>query len=215
MAWEAALCPPGVPVRYGGDPAACARALVEAGAEGLVSWGCAGGLDPALAVGTVVMPTEVIDATGRRWATLAGASLPGLRLPLSTAPVVESPAVLTDRAAKRALHARTSAVAVDMESAAVMQVAHAHGLPALVIRVVLDAATTAVPEPWRRTIDENGELRPSAVMRAAVWPQYWPAAFRLAQGRRRVEASLAAVAALWPWTTDRLNASLTSPPIGG
>ena len=50
----------------GGSAAACgARALVDAGATALISWGMAGGLDPALACGTIFLPSEVISREGK------------------------------------------------------------------------------------------------------------------------------------------------------
>ena len=40
--------------------------LIDAGATSLVSWGLAGGLDPALEAGAVCVPREVIAADGSR-----------------------------------------------------------------------------------------------------------------------------------------------------
>ncbi|HZC87472.1 MAG TPA: hypothetical protein VE266_10795, partial [Steroidobacteraceae bacterium] len=42
-----------------------ARRLLDAGARALLSWGLAGGLDPSLTAGTVVLPREVISPEGR------------------------------------------------------------------------------------------------------------------------------------------------------
>ena len=43
---------------------AAARKVLSAGAEALVSWGSAGGLDPSLASGTVVIPDRIIGSDG-------------------------------------------------------------------------------------------------------------------------------------------------------
>jgi adenosylhomocysteine nucleosidase len=54
----------------GGDLAApAARRLVEAGASALLSFGLAGGLDPALRAGRVVLPSEVVSRDGIRMQT--------------------------------------------------------------------------------------------------------------------------------------------------
>src|SRR5882757_10103210 len=44
-----------------------ARALVDAGVASLMTFGMAGGLDPALAAGSVVLPCELIAADGARF----------------------------------------------------------------------------------------------------------------------------------------------------
>src|SRR5580692_1221626 len=47
--------------------AIAARRLIDAGATSLMSFGMAGGLDPALAAGSVVLPGEVISRSGERF----------------------------------------------------------------------------------------------------------------------------------------------------
>src|SRR5260370_41196824 len=49
-----------------------ARHLVDAGAAALMSFGLAGGLDPALSAGTVVLPTAVISRGGAHFLTSTG-----------------------------------------------------------------------------------------------------------------------------------------------
>ena len=62
----------GYPVRAGGGTpagaAAAARALIEEGATALVSFGLAGGLDPELRPGRVLIPS-IILADGETWRT--------------------------------------------------------------------------------------------------------------------------------------------------
>ena len=52
--------------------AIAARRLVDAGAAALMSFGFAGGLDPSLSAGSVVLPGEVISIDGVRFSTSAG-----------------------------------------------------------------------------------------------------------------------------------------------
>src|SRR5579859_7795360 len=89
MQTEAALLAPGsMIVCTGGRPAKAeqlARYLLEAGAEGLVSFGVAGGIDPRLAPGDLVIGTEV-DLGGaslkadEAWAKRLQNTLPKSRL---------------------------------------------------------------------------------------------------------------------------------------
>src|SRR5262249_18060079 len=49
-----------------------AAALIEAGATALASFGLAGGLDPALQAGAILLPAEVIGADGQAVSTAQG-----------------------------------------------------------------------------------------------------------------------------------------------
>jgi len=128
-----------------------AQALCTAGAQALLSFGMAGGLDPALRAGDVVLPAEVVTPQGGVYATAAqwraqlyeaarrSGGVSCGRLLTSDAPVLAP-------SAKAALFRECGAVAVDMESAAVAQVARGVGLPFMVLRAVIDAAAAGVPQ---------------------------------------------------------------------
>jgi adenosylhomocysteine nucleosidase len=149
----------------GGAAAALAACnLVAAGATSLVSWGMAGGLDPSLAAGKILLPDEVIAADGnsiataRRWREhLSVALLP--HRPLNGGKLLTSDAAITSVAAKAALFRATGAAAVDMESLYIAQVAQAHGLPFIAIRVLIDAAADAVSDAARAAADAGGQVR--------------------------------------------------------
>ena len=124
-----------------------AERLIDAGATSLVSWGLAGGLDPELEAGAVCLPREVIAADGSRSAHRAIlAGVPVMLLSLPVAPASPHDALLTAEHAlettadKGAARRATGACAVDMESSAVAQVADAHGVPFIAVRVIVDTA---------------------------------------------------------------------------
>jgi adenosylhomocysteine nucleosidase len=127
---------------------AAAQRLLESGAGALVSWGLAGGLDPALAAGAVLLPCEVLDARGTRFATAApwreslAAAFGG---PIISGTLLTSPTPLESVDAKRAAYLDSGAAAVDMESSAVAQVASSQGVPFMAVRVIVDTARDAVP----------------------------------------------------------------------
>jgi hopanoid-associated phosphorylase len=127
-----------------------ARALVEAGVSALMTFGMAGGLDPALKAGSVVLPCEMISADGTRfaasrsWRERVAAAVSPLRAVaegnlLTSAYAIDTPA---DKAA--AFH-DTGAAAVDMESAAVAEIASHHNLPFIAVRVIVDTAADTLP----------------------------------------------------------------------
>ncbi len=137
----------------GGTAAAeAARRLAEAGATSLVSWGLAGGLDPALGAGTICLPTLVIAADGSRlatdhhWRELVAAAIAARRVVVSGS-LLTSLRSIDDVAGKAAAFRETGAAAVDMESHAVGAVAASCKLPFIAIRVIVDTAHDALPDP--------------------------------------------------------------------
>jgi adenosylhomocysteine nucleosidase len=136
----------------GGAAAAVAtHALIEAGATALVSWGMAGGLDPALRAGTICLPTTVIAreglsfATDHHWRELVGAAI-AARRPVVDGKLLTCTQAIDDIAGKAAAFRDTGAVAVDMESIAIAEVAAGRGLPFIAIRVIVDTAGDALPK---------------------------------------------------------------------
>ena len=130
--------------------AAAARRLVLAGAGGLVSFGMAGGLDPTLCCGTVLLPETVAAMDGSGAAATAHAWRERLRVAMPPGCVIRGGTLLTSerpvgRAAKADAYRSSRACAVDMESAALAQVAGQAGLPFIVLRVVVDTAGDELP----------------------------------------------------------------------
>ena len=179
--------------------AAAARRLVDAGVAGLLSFGFAGGLDPSLSAGSVVCPTEIISGSGTRIATSA---IWRERLRVATAaprPLMGGPLLTRnapiDSVAGKALAFRdTGAVAVDMESLSVAEVAAAFGLPFIAVRVIVDTAADVLPRAVlaanRAGSFEMGRLL-GGLVRA---PAELGAVIRLAQRYRAAVRSLTAVA---------------------
>lgn len=173
-----------------------AQALISAGARALASWGMAGGLDPALPAGTVILPTEVLAPDGRVHRCEAG-----WRNRLNATIAARGGRLLTRAASvgsvedKAELFRTTGAVAVDMESAAIAGVAEQHGVPFLAVRVVVDSAGDVLPHAVRAAADSEGHLQIWRLIGAlALAPNELAPLIRLAQRYRAANRSLATIA---------------------
>ncbi len=154
--------------------AAAARRLVLAGATALASFGMAGGLDPTLICGAVLLPEEVAagagpetapSATSNDWRQRLRAALPasciagGGRLLTVDRPV--------GRNAKVDLWHRSRAAAVDMESAAIAAVAAQADRPFIALRVIVDTAADELP-PAVIAASAGGRLRTGRLLAGLV-----------------------------------------------
>jgi adenosylhomocysteine nucleosidase len=164
----------GLPVAIGGGTAsgaaAAARRMVQAGATGLISFGLAGGLDPGLRPGTVLIAAEVLcqrdrdartETNGMARAMCRFATDPRLssRLGGVTGHVVlGADMIVEDADTKRVLQQTTGAAAVDLESGAVARVAAEHGLPFAVLRAICDPAERNLPLAALIALDEHGAI---------------------------------------------------------
>ena len=146
-------------VRAGGGTSAgaelAARQLVGEGAQALVSFGLAGGLDSVLRPGALVVPTEIVDAgivfsadpaLAARFGGMTGHRLLGAE------------AVVTEAAAKQRAAQDNNAQAVDLESGAVARVATEYGLPFAVVRAICDPAERDLPPAALIALDQKGAI---------------------------------------------------------
>ncbi|HTS53177.1 MAG TPA: hypothetical protein VMH26_07885 [Burkholderiales bacterium] len=156
-----------------GNARAAAMTLTDTGVTALISWGSAGGLDPRLRAGDLILPVAVVSAAGRRFAVASDwraqvHALVSRQLEAQAGILLESPGPVTTPEQKRALFNRTGAVAVDMESAAVAEIAALRGLPFLAIRAVLDPASRAVPQSALMAVDGSGRVRVRALLHGVL-----------------------------------------------
>jgi adenosylhomocysteine nucleosidase len=129
---------------------AAARALVEARVSALMTFGLAGGLDPKLAAGSVILPSHLLAPDGTRlaaskvWRERVAAALRSSREIIEGTVLTSSVALKTPEE-KTAAFRDTGAVAVDMESFAVAEVAANNKLEFIAVRVIVDTAADTVP----------------------------------------------------------------------
>ena len=115
-----------------------------------MTFGMAGGLDPALKPGSVVIPRELISPDGARyaasraWREQVAAAVSAL-CAVSEGNLLTSTHAIQTPADKAAAFRTTGAAAVDMESVAVAEIAAKHNLPFIAVRVIVDTAADMLP----------------------------------------------------------------------
>jgi adenosylhomocysteine nucleosidase len=141
--------------------------------RGVISFGVAGGLDPSLKSGDIVVATEVRAGEARWLADLAlkedliaGFGLGRRRIVRGRLAGAEQ--VVADRHLKEALHLETGAAAVDMESHIAADYAARTGLPFAALRVVSDPAHRALPPLAMSAIKPNGDIDLRKVLRSVA-----------------------------------------------
>lgn len=164
----------------------------------VVSAGTCGALAPELGVGDLVIPESILGLAGERVNVTPGAHAAAVRrapeartgLMLTSAEVVAAPEAKAER------FQATGAIAVDLESAAVVAWASRRGCPALVVRAVSDTARQRLPADLVALVSPEGKLRAGrALALAFTHPTTIPHALGLGRGTGRALRSVARVIA--------------------
>jgi len=185
-----------------------AEALVDIGANALLSFGVAGGCNPDLPSGTVILATGIRDIssggggdilyTNRGWQRRIKSLLLGNVL-LEDALLASVSTPITDSTSKRQLFHDLGVAAVDMESAAAARVAIDAGIPFMALRVIVDTADTTLPAAALAGMSPDGTVRTGPIVQAILRrPQDIPGLVGIAMADSKARKSLkrsAAVAA--------------------
>ncbi len=189
-------------------------ALIAAGANALVSLGCAAGLAPACRPGSLIVPAELQSPQGEIFAVDPGwraaflAGTHGFFSPVfGTLAGVDG---IIERTEKHALHTLTGAVAADMESIAVARNARRRGLSMIAVRAISDGPEDALPMSVRSAVDAFGRARYGALFGTLVRrPGDVAALARLRAGFNSACSTLSQViertgpSLCCPWDNDR------------
>ena len=153
--------------------------LVKSGANLLISVGIAGGIDPDLVPGSVIIADSVIyacDSNSNQYSLGHKTSLLNAYKELETDPVLSNiiekslpfrswrgPIIgadipITRPEHKKEIFRKTSTLACDMESHVVGQVAVSAGIPFIVIRVISDPSNRHIPFAAISCIKSTGQV---------------------------------------------------------
>lgn len=148
---------------------AASELLIAEGATALLSWGSAGALHPKLSPGNLILPKSVIAShkdvfpTDAAWHNRLVTRLTN-RFEIYSEPLVQSPIVLASPMDKLDFFKKHDAIAVDMESGSVAEMASRANLPFMVIRAIADTSDMSIPASALNAIDEYGRLRPMRLL---------------------------------------------------
>ncbi len=142
----------------------------------LVSFGFAGGLAPQLGRGTLVIGTALVPENSPLAVAVADQRLiarflavmqaEGISVHRGTIVTTQHP--VADTASKSALRAKSGACAVDMETAAIVEVAGEAGLPWMALRVIIDSAKDALPMACLQALRDDGDVAVGALLRTVL-----------------------------------------------
>ena len=183
-----------------------AEALLDIGACALLSFGVAGGCNPDLPSGTVILATGIRDLspggggeilyTNRGWQRRMKSLLLGNVL-LEEAMMASVANPLTDAKSKKQLFHDVGAAAVDMESAAAARVAIATGIPFMALRVIVDPADSSLPPSAMAGMTSDGTIHTVPVLRAILRrPQDIPGLIGIGLADSKARKSLKRTAAV-------------------
>jgi adenosylhomocysteine nucleosidase len=162
-----------VPLISGADAGALRRALAEQARDpfsAVVSFGLAGGLDPSLPPGAMIVASGVVAGSERFdcpkplvQVLLEGFSGAGVTARQGLVAGVEAPVMTPGDKAK--LFRESGALVVDMESHLAAAFARQRGLPFAVARAVSDPAARALPPLAAKAVRPDGSVDLGLVLR--------------------------------------------------
>lgn len=177
--------------------------LARQGVPALLGMGLCAGLHPALSPGDLILPEsvhevgheEVRRGPSEPWSQALAMGLREAGLPFCRGALLSGGHPLLGGEEKQALHSRTLALALDMESGGLSEAAQEAGLPFLVLRAVCDPSSRSVPPALAACLGANGQVPVLGVLQTLLRaPRLLGQAPRLAADRR---AALASLRAAW------------------
>ncbi len=137
--------------------------LIQTGVTGLISWGTAAGLDAKLKSGDLILADTTISDSGTRYQSdpnltdTINNKISSTGISIYRGSIYSSKTVISSTTDKKEINQQTGALAVDMESSSVLQVAGENQLPGLALRVIIDTAAMELPGKLIELTDEFGQ----------------------------------------------------------
>ena len=165
-----------------------AQKLVDEGAKALLSFGLAGGLQPGVPPGTLLVPARVLTSTKIYDCDPELMSFLGSACPLS---LLAGQTIVATGAEKSALFEHYKAASIDLESGAVAEVAAQNALPFAVLRAVADPAERTLPPAALVALKDDGSLDSWGLIYSILrQPKQIPALIKIGQDAKAARRNL-------------------------
>lgn len=174
-----------------------ARLLYDSGVDAMLCTGTAGALSTRLQPGGIVIPGTIFSGNGKSfevsdtWHAHTLHCFSDLQIPLYTEGLFSTDQVINHTEDKQRLAVSSGAIAIDMESAAVMEFADIHGIPAMSIRTIVDPLMFSIPDAVLRNTDVYGVTNRPALLKSLLFePKQIPGLLSLARHFNKASASM-------------------------
>jgi adenosylhomocysteine nucleosidase len=136
--------------------------LIELGIDALISWGLAGSIDVSLKSGDLLLASNVITndqswSTHADWANKLQMECQHSSFSTLRAGIASVSDICNSISDKKNLSLKSGAIAVDMESSAIAELATTNNIDFLVVRAIADDADTNIPEAVLKHTDLLGK----------------------------------------------------------
>jgi adenosylhomocysteine nucleosidase len=141
------------------------KQLLELNIDVLISWGLAGSIVSSLRSGDLLLASNVISDNDSwtinvDWLSKCQMLLADSSINITSDDIVSINNVCANTQDKHELSIRTDAVAVDMESAAIAELASTNNIDFIVIRAIADSVDTSIPEAVLKHTNSLGRPEP-------------------------------------------------------
>ncbi|MGK0298560.1 MAG: uridine phosphorylase [Gammaproteobacteria bacterium] len=154
--------------------AIAANSLIELGANAILITGTCGALSSELEPGDIVMPKNILTETkssyqvNLMWYDQVYSVLSGMPVTIHTKNLLSTNRIISLTNDKKIMHHTFDTCAVDMESAAVIEMANKNQIPALVIRTVIDPSNFTVPHFVLKNSDIYGDANIISMLNSCI-----------------------------------------------
>ncbi|MBL8686939.1 MAG: hypothetical protein JNK86_05685 [Alphaproteobacteria bacterium] len=146
--------------------------FIQKQAKGIISFGFAGGLDPSIPVGGIIIPTAIrtIDnllfEVHRNWRKKIIHLMAGIRIYSGTMLGSDNPII--EKKIKADIYHKFGTIAVDMESHVVASICNKNDVPFCAIRVVIDTANTSLSKQTADIMQKDGSISVSRAIKTIL-----------------------------------------------
>ncbi|MGY6278259.1 phosphorylase family protein [Methylomonas sp. MgM2] len=151
------------------NAADAARSLIDKGVKRLLSWGCAAGLAKHLKPGDLIVTEHVISERDRFDADASWREdiqrILDKAISVKYGPLFTSAKLISRNQDKQKIHHSSQAVALDMESAAIAEVAANCNVPFIAIRSIADPANMDLPRAVQAGLNDEGQVELPKLLR--------------------------------------------------